>query len=409
MNSSPFPKLTLLLSLLLGGVGCWEDPSDAVLDLSAGPFSNAFLERGEASLTRVLAPGYSCPDGTSAQVYVVRQTTPGEHPLALLFHGRPFDYIDDLGEHYELVDRLSLDWARREVELALGISDESSTGGSSGGAWVAALVAEGYAVATPTNCWGDLWHGQGRNNRAAEGFLRWGSYLADETIDLATALEGVSADRLIAIGLGEGGRAITELALREVELDAVVVDSSPDWLSPVLTQATTNQRTIDGLEHIYSGDLDGIEEPAARQEALREALARDSLVHLVEDLGFRTPIVYAWSPTDERIDPSAAEPAASAINAHYPPQAHQVREWQGSEHAPSNLYVETATELLAWVQAELGPLGKPSGGDDDDSSNTGGGPGDDDTAGDDDDSSLGDDDSTAGDDDSTGDDDSASS
>jgi hypothetical protein len=333
----------------------WED-----FDLSVSPFSNAWVDRDAATLEVLHAEGYECPDGRTARVYLVRPVSPppvedaSRRPgLALLFHGRDFSYLDGEGRYYEDEDRLSVSWSALQAERVLGV-DAASDGGAPEGAWVKALLDAGWTVAAPTGCWGDLWHGRGGNDRAAEGFLRQGAYLASDTARIATE-HGVDTSRVIAIGLGEGGRAVTELALDAFVLSGVVVDASPDWLSPVVTDSYAKQPYIEGLYRIYADEIPITEDPEAKRAALRTALQRDTLVHAVQDLGWRVPIVYAWSALDERIDPEWAMPAADAISASYPLAIQQVLDWQTVEHAPSNRDPAQAAERLGWLLGVMGP------------------------------------------------------
>ena len=83
------------------------------------------------------------------------------------------------------------------------------------------------------------------------------------------------------------------------------------------------------------------------------------MVHVVEDLGFREPIVYGWSAQDEWTPVSTSQPGAEAVSIHYPPAPFQVLDWQTTTHAPSNGDFAQASEILEWLVAELGPLPNP--------------------------------------------------
>lgn len=349
-------RLTMLLSVLLPLAGCWIDDEFEDYDLVVTPFENDYVTRGSATLEVTLAEGYECPDGRTARIYYVEPDgVPGPRPLAVIFHGRAFDYVDLQGVHYESVDRLNSPWAATRVQEVLGLVDDATQPAE--GAWVGALLEAGWSVALSTNCWGDLWHGRGNNDLAGEHFLRLGSYLASETIQLAREREGVSTQRVLAIGLGEGGRAVAELIGDGVHLDAVVIDSSPDWLAPVVTETAANQDYVAGLLRIWDDETSGLaDDPAAQLDALREALRRDSMVHAVQTLGFREPIVYGWSQSDERIDPETSRPAAEAIGAAYPVGTYQVLDWQVTAHAPSNRDIAQTRQLLEWLQGQLGDL-----------------------------------------------------
>jgi hypothetical protein len=350
-----FRATALFTALVLLMTGCWIDDEFEEYDLVVTPFENDYVVRGTASLEVTLAQGYECPDGRTARIYYLEPDgVAGPRPLAVLFHGRTFDYVDPQGEHYEGVDRLSSPWAATQVQELLGLTEDVTT--PSEGAWAAALLEQGWTVALPADCWGDLWHGRGNNDLAGEHFLRLGSYLASDVIRLAQERDGVSTQRVLAIGLGEGGRAISELVGDGVELDAVIIDSSPDWLAPVVTDTVFNQDYVGGLLRIYDDETGAILDPAPQLDALRAALRRDSMMHAVQDLGFRAPIVYGWSQLDERIDPETSRPAAEAIGANYPPGTYQVLDWQVAAHAPSNRDIAQTRELLGWVEGQLGPL-----------------------------------------------------
>ncbi len=323
---------------------CWTGLPGEDFDLTRTPFGNFYIDRADATLAVRTADGYTCPDGTEARIYFVDPA--GEaaepRPLAVLFAGRNFDYINAQGEHQAADDRLTTEWAAAEVEALLGLRDEAAeVTGLHAGAWAGHLLQRGFSLAVPANCWGDLWHGRGDNDFAGEDFLRYGAYFASDTVRLAQARPPVADDRLLVIGLGEGGRAVTELILDGVEIDAVAIDSSPDWLAPVVNDTAANRAYVQGLLRIYAGEVGAIEDPDAQLEALRTALRRDSMVHTVQDLGFRAPIVYGYSSADERIDVETSRPAGDAIGVTYPAGTAQVNEWlcggaPCARHAPSN-------------------------------------------------------------------------
>ncbi len=350
-------KRLLPASLCLLMLGCVPDEDWQDFDLSVIPFANTWVDRGSATRTVLLAEGYTCPDGATARVHVVEPVgTDSPAPLALVLHGRAFDWIGPGGDHFEDTDRLNAAWADGEVEQTLGLTSPEASGRLRG-AWAAALLEAGYAIALPANCWGDLWHGRGQNN-LDEGFARLGARLAHDAIGLAAERPGITDQRVLAIGLGEGGRGVAELGLDGVHLDGIVVDASPDWLSPVLATPSLNQRFILGLQTVWASDLDAEATPADQLDQLRVGLQRDSFVHLVSDLGFRVPAVYAWSSLDERIDPDQSRPAAETIAAAYPSSQYRVVDWQEATHAPSNTDrgLDSARDFLAFMDGVLGPF-----------------------------------------------------
>lgn len=347
----------LLLLAALGLTACVVDSDWEEFELDRAPFTNQHVARGDATFRVLLAEGYACPDGPAARVYLVEPADEPsvDRPLALLLHGRNFD-DPDVGEGLLLdgqVNRLDSAWSELQVEATLGMEAALDGVRDGSGAWVAALLEAGFAVAAPANCWGDLWHGTGRNPYA-EGFYRWGTYLARETIGIADAQPGIDASTTVVIGLGEGGRGVTELFRNQVPFAGAIVDSSPDDLSSVLAQPQVNAEAIEALSAIYHDEIRGLEDPIQIQGTLQAALERDSLASAVTTGGFRVPIVYAWSRTDERIDASWAEPAEVAITANYPAGQSLVLEWGETSHAPSNRSLPQARDLTAWMTTTLG-------------------------------------------------------
>jgi len=343
----------LLASLLL--TGCWSSTDFEEFDLTRTPFGTQYVDRDDAIFEVRTADGYTCPDGTAARLYFVDPVgAPEPRPLAVFFHGRAFDYVNAQDEHWSEQDRLTASWAAREVETVLGLQ---TAGGEATtlwpGTWAGLLLAQGYSLVAPANCWGDLWHGRSDNDFATEDFLRQGAYFATDAIRLARERPGIDPERLVAVGLGEGGRAITEIVLDGVSLDGAIIDSSPDWLAPVVTAAALNRTYVEGLLHIYDGEVGAIEDPDLQLETLRGALRRDSMVHAVQDLGFRAPIVYGYSALDERIDVETSRPAADTIGATYPPGGAYVVDWGSVEHAPSNTRPELAEAALDFLLPAL--------------------------------------------------------
>lgn len=349
------PMRALLCCLLLSG--CVAEENWVDLDLGTTTFVNPWVLEGEATRTTLQASGFECPDGRTARIDLVLPTGfEGPRPLALVLHDGAYDWLDAGGNAYEgAVERLGALYADDQIARLLGV-DEVEVHGSAFGVWPATLLQAGYAVAAPGNCWGDLWHGRGDNNLQLEGFLRLGARLASEAIQVARAHESVSDQRLLGIGLGEGGRGIAELALEDVAFDAVYVDAPPDWISPVLQQPALYQRYITGLERIWASELPSTASQQERLVLLQDLLQRDTFVHLVADLGWRTPIIYTWSSTDEILDPDQARPAAETIAASYPEGQYRVLDWATPAHAPSNgeRALEQVAGFMTWIDDLLG-------------------------------------------------------
>lgn len=342
------PRLALLLVLPLAA-GCVIDREWDELDLTRAPFFNPHLPSGttEATVTVEALPGFTCPDGKPARAHVVEDPTRAPRGTALFLHGYNFDYVTTDGSHYAPEDRLTSSWASTEVEEQLGLRWQPGSLVEPEGAWAAELVKAGWVVIAPGDCFGDLWHGRGQNDYD-EGFLRQGAWLAQDSLRLRD-----TPGALLGIGLGEGGRGLVELLQAGVDFDAVVLDSTPDWLSPVLSQPTQNAAYIGGLQAIYHSDLPVGEDAETRMDALRQALRRDSFVTLAEQ-GWEVPVVYAWSEFDERIDSGTSQPGAQAIAANYPDGLALVQEWLGdTRHAPSNRVPDEVARLLDWLDPFL--------------------------------------------------------
>ncbi len=352
------PPVRFSLSFLLLCCACWVEPEGEEFDLRTTPFSNAWLARGFATMEVSLAEGYTCPDGREGQVWFVDPQHRAEgRPLALLFHGDAFDHENAAGEHWEGVDRLRADAAVAAVENLTGIREPYGTLGAEG-AWVAALLEAGYSLAIPANCWGDLWHGRGDND-SREGFLRFGAYLAHDAARLASAR--FTPGSVVAIGLGDGGRAVTELLQWPTSIAAAAIDGSPDWLPPALAEPAFHTAEIEGWNAIWHGDLEGIDDPAARLTALQAALTRDSLVHAVTPpsgggLGIRVPIACLWSSLDPDIDPAYQRQSCEAVNTYYSatPESYRYADWAVAENAPSNRDIAQARDLVGWMSNQIG-------------------------------------------------------
>lgn len=353
----PRPVRVAVLLLLTLGPACIVEPSGEEFDLRRTPFSNPYVERGRATLEVQLAEGYECPDGSLARIYFIDPIDGVEgRPLALLLHGDNFDYLEADGSSWSQVPKLETRWSVQAVESLLGM-DENEAAAVPDGAWVGGLVDAGWSVVAPANCWGDLWHGQG-DNPASEPFLRHGAYLAEEALRLAAGR--YAAGPKVAIGLGAGGRGVAELLLWPAELAAAVMDGTPDWLPAVLAAPVANEGRIAGLERIWHTEVQGIEDPTARREALRLGLERSSLVHAVEQAGVRTPIIYAWSSQDEHVPAEESRPAAESIAARYgDPSKYLLPEWETTQSAPSN---HDPSTVATWLETVHGWIGWAPGG-----------------------------------------------
>jgi len=266
-----------------------DGDDDDTADVEDGPLDNPFLGDVEASFETWDLPELTCPDGGTPSVFVAYAddiSTPA--PMALLLHPGSFDYLDSLGVSYSSQvygeERLTADWAKSAVRSVLGIG--KPLGAYIPGTLVATLISEGFYVVAPTNCWGDLWHGQGDNDAELEGFSRHGLEAAQASLQEALAQLQVDEERLLLAGLGEGGRGIVDLVIQGWSDTPILIDSSPDYLPPIFGDPA-NDAYLEGLERIYAeGDLNEYE--------------------------FRPPDMGWWSGgrSGPRLDPAHAEPHA---------------------------------------------------------------------------------------------------
>lgn len=250
---------------LLLGSGCFRAPGEAAtgpvaLAPAAGELEGWVVQRRDLPLT--------CPDGTGARlVLAFPEEAAAPLPVAVVFHPGAFDHVLDpdpddplSGAHLQEPSRLSGDWAVRSVFATLGMSDDGVPAEEDTGALALALAEQGVAMVLPTNCWGDLWHGEdGTTDTDADGFSREGltaALLAWEAVGSGDLPFPVDPARRFQVGLGEGGRAVGELCHAGHVPDAAVVDSvAADlgaWDDPVL-----HGPVLEGLARVFpAGDLD---------------------------------------------------------------------------------------------------------------------------------------------------------
>jgi hypothetical protein len=349
--------ITIASTVVLGA--CFDVQEYADFQLNISPFENTYLDRGEATMEIWLMPGYFCPDGELARLYVVY----GNHietpaPLALVLHEEPFDYLRSDGTSYSSqfdVERLTADWGALATEKMLGMHE---VGGSAykPGALIAELVREDFYVLAPTNCWGDLWHSTGDNDYT-EGFLRYGLYVADDALTWGLDNLEIDEERVLLAGMGEGGRGVMELArphalglqtpmltlddrldLRDV---GILIDSSPDYLPPIFGDPN-NAEFIDGLEKIYGAEQ-------LSEEDFKTLLGTHSLSHIVGE-GFVAPTMYIYSANDDFVDVSLSRPAKNAIESEYPAGMYYPEmEMSAPRHIITNTTRSEAENVLDWL------------------------------------------------------------
>ena len=269
-------------------VACWKD------DLAEIPpdvlrFRPAVDAPG-GWLVSPIEVGLECPDGENARFYILYPeasvaTDAEALPIAVLYGSGAFDFVyapepsDPLvGTHYADPSRLSQAWSVHQVFTTLGMYPEQDAIEVHDGLLPVALAEAGIAVLLPTNCWGDLWAGKrggADNDFAADFFFREGRSAAEwafrfavdpvfaEAFDVVLPIR-VDPDRIYAIGLGEGGRAVAEVLSLDNDEDGVpdhtvagaLVDSTPDDLRVFFADAGLYASTVEGLTRVFPGGPD---------------------------------------------------------------------------------------------------------------------------------------------------------
>jgi hypothetical protein len=265
-------------------------PSIPSSDVDVITFDNGLNEAPNAVLQPILIEGLLCPDNEPATMFAVYRTTLTDPaPIVVVFHSGAFDYVlnpdpaDPLvGAHFQKENRLTADWARSKVFETVGLLDSpgKEPGEENTGALAAALVDNNAFAIYPANCWGDLWHNEFGyyRNQDDEGFERNGRYLAWAAAGLASrdATEAaqfksklglndlpipLDTTKLYLIGLGDGGRAVTELAWRAGNMPGVtatIVDSIPDRMDWYTANGSSNADIVTGLERIYTTNINAV-------------------------------------------------------------------------------------------------------------------------------------------------------
>lgn len=291
MRASTIPLATLgVLAITACGTGPLDAlPTDRVpFTPPVGAPDGWYVEQISSDLT--------CPDGSPARLAVVYPESADIRidpqapamPTALIFHSGPFDFSLDpapgnpLGsgtfqQDFAEEARLTLAWTAHRVFTMLGLYPNLDGAESHSGALVAALATKGIASVVPYNCWGDLWHNRQSlvdNDYARDLFFRDGRTAAEfawrytytafppaNPLELPFVADG---DRIFAVGLGEGARAVGELLAVEETVDgrdvfpftihAAVVDSPVDDLEPYFEGEDDDARRIQtGLARIFPG------------------------------------------------------------------------------------------------------------------------------------------------------------
>lgn len=319
-----------MLLALLTLSGCfsnywWKDLDEMnTLDPSEVPYSVPGLEATDAVVTSFDA-AQTCPDGEPATFFVVyREGVTSDAPVAVVFHSGAFDYVIDpdddqplSGDHYYLDSRLTRTWSISKIWETLGMLYPRTIDASEQnlGALPAALTDAGVVSIYPGNCWGDLWHDDAgvADNDPSEGFTRSGRTLALDMVDMLFNAQTASdlgfdipvtldTNQLYLIGLGSGGRAVTELMLSDTlpPLEGALIDSSPDDLSAYVDGGQAFADEIVGLGRIFA-DTD----PSALSDWSTAAVTSGELA---------TNTAYIWSSADPDLPVGAALTGAEALS-----------------------------------------------------------------------------------------------
>ncbi len=336
--------LPCFLACSMALAGCFDVQEYLDFQLNVSPFDSSYLDRGEATMEIWLMDGYYCPDDQLARIYLLYSNvieTPA--PMAVVLHPEAFDYVRSDGTTYsstEGIDRLTVEWAAGAAEEMMGLRDSGPQAYQSG-SLIAELVHQGFYVVVPTNCWGDLWHNTGDNDYS-EGFMRNGLYMADDAIKWGLDQVDVDESRVLLAGLGEGGRGVVDLMLYGWTDQAILIDSSPDYLPPIFGDPA-NDEFIVGLERIYGGE-------EMTEQEFQDLLAQLSLYGLVTSGGFVQPTIYVYSANDDFVDVSLTRPAKTAIEDTYPTGLYyEEMEVAENRHIITNTARSAAESVVDWL------------------------------------------------------------
>jgi hypothetical protein len=313
-----------------------------------------------------------CPDGENSRFYLVYPEASDLRvddlaaplPLALVLHSGSFDYIKTpnpgdplIGESLQPNVRLDAAWAIQRVFVTLGMYPNDDDVEFHSGALPTALAEAGIAMLMPANCWGDMWHNRSavadnayeqdlffRNGRTAAEFAwRHATEVFPEGRPLDLPIN-VDLDRVYAIGLGEGGRGVTELLTSMVTDNtfatypaAVVIDSTADDLRPYYNSPAIYAEIITGLDRIFP---DG---PESTQRGSLGLLARENPNALP------SRIAYLYSSGDTLLPPDShggLSDVAAAISA----EELWVYQAITPTHVLTNGYPELSDQVAAFLE-----------------------------------------------------------
>jgi len=324
---------------LLALTACWK-LDDPIVDYSSVAFGNTHVETS-TYVVEGFPTGLDCPNGDEAYFYALYDPEVTEpQRVAIVYHSGAFDYVlhpvagaPMAGPHYAGDTRMSSEWSIGRAWMTLGMSTDDDSTEQHTGALPAQLVREGVVTLIPANCWGDLWHneqGYTENDWTTEGFQRNGRTLAywmvrmvidagwrqDKGFDFGVELD---ADQLYLIGLGDGGRAVTEVLLRGYSYEdangdgeiaanewegenewapaGVMVDSTPDDLTIYLADEALYSQEIEGLQRIFVPDEGAVDD----YDILGDLSLQYALKHILEDNNLPDRAVVLWSSADTQL------------------------------------------------------------------------------------------------------------
>ncbi len=351
-----------MIPVLLTFFGCfsnyWWKELDEMnsLDPSEVPYRVDGLEATDAMITS-FDSGLLCPDGETATFMAVYREGQTENvPVAIVFHSGAFDYVLDpdedqplAGEHYYLDSRLLRSWSVSKIWETLGMLSPRTLDDAEQnlGALPAALTDAGVVQIYPGNCWGDLWHNDpgSQDNSPVDGFERSGRTMALDMVEMLLSANKaadlgfsipvtIDTSQLYLVGLGEGGRAVTELLLSDElpPVAGVLLDSTPDDLSAYTADEDAFAAEVEGLSRIYGED--GLAD-----------LASWSFLSVPED-DQPDRVAFLWSSQDPRVPLGAVEATAEALEAG---GAAWVYDTGARAHVASNADVSFARDVVDYL------------------------------------------------------------
>lgn len=313
---------SVLASLL--GAGCFT-PAPEPLVFETLPFENDYTQATSIVLQPFTYDDLLCPDGEPAAFYAVYRTDITEAaPIVIVFHSGALDYVkapnleDPLaGAHLTTENRMTAEWASSRVFQTLGLLQDDDTVEINAGTLPAALADANAFTLYPANCWGDLWHNEDSyspNLWDADGgvhrqgrFLAWAmTRFASKDPSDATSWRSrfgldalpipLDASGVTLIGLGEGGRAMSELYRRIADagdanfptIDGILIDSTMDNLYPINYAPTGYEEQKAAYARIFPEESTG-------------DIGMYSLDRWLREHALTNPLSVIWSSADPRV------------------------------------------------------------------------------------------------------------